>query len=115
MRSVVVVLPASMWAMMPMLRYLSSGWLRAMTSNSNALAGLMRSPAKAGIQIEFRDRLPAVVAEGAVRLGHPVRVLALLDRVAAIARRVHQLARQAAGHRLLRAVARGGDQPADRK
>jgi hypothetical protein len=30
MRSVVVVLPASMCAMMPMLRYFASGWLRAM-------------------------------------------------------------------------------------
>jgi hypothetical protein len=29
MRSVVVVLPASMWAMMPMLRYFSSGVSRA--------------------------------------------------------------------------------------
>jgi hypothetical protein len=29
-RSVVVVLPASMCAMMPMLRYFASGWLRAM-------------------------------------------------------------------------------------
>src|SRR3954471_19239175 len=55
------------------------------------------------------------MAEGAVRLGHAVRVLALLDRVAAIAGGVEQLARQAAGHGLLRAAARRRDQPANRQ
>src|SRR5690606_40023936 len=57
--------------------------------------------------------LPAVMAEGAVRLGHAMRVLALLDRIAAIARSVEQLAGQPRGHRLLAARAGGGDQPAD--
>ena len=37
--------------------------------------------------------LPAVVREGAVGVGHAVRVFALLDRVAAIVGRIHQLAR----------------------
>src|SRR3546814_2611173 len=62
-----------------------------------------------------RGRLPAVVAESAVRFGHAVRVFALLDRIATIVRRVEQFARQARGHRGFAAVTRGGDQPADRE
>src|SRR5688572_14312405 len=50
--------------------------------------------------------LPAVVAEGLVGLGHPVRVLALLDGRAAVVRRVHQLRREALLHRVLAALAR---------
>src|SRR5690606_6775111 len=57
--------------------------------------------------------LPAVVREGAVGVGHAVRVLALLDRVAAVVGGVHQLAREARGHGRLRTPAGGGDQPAD--
>src|SRR4030095_2941471 len=58
-------------------------------------------------------RLPAVVREGAVRFRHAVRVLALLDRIAAVLRRVHQLARQAGRHRFFRAGARRRNEPAD--
>src|SRR5215213_4818787 len=57
--------------------------------------------------------LPAVVAEGAVRFRHAVRVFALLHRIAAVLRSVHQLARQTARHGLLRAGTRRRDQPAD--
>ena len=42
-------------------------------------------------------------------------VFALLDRVAAIVGRVHQLAREARRHRRLGPAARGRDQPADRE
>src|SRR5690606_24996121 len=62
-----------------------------------------------------RRRLPAIVAESAVRFGHAVRVFALLHRVAAVVRRVEQFARQTRGHRGFAAVARRGDQPADRE
>src|SRR3546814_4335424 len=55
------------------------------------------------------------MAEGAVRLGHAVRVFALLDRVAAGVRRIEQLTRQAPRHRVLAARPRGRDQPADRQ
>src|SRR3546814_2960525 len=57
----------------------------------------------------------SVVAEGAVGLGHAVRVFALLHRVAAVVRRVEQFARQPGCHRGFAAIARGGDQPADRQ
>ena len=53
--------------------------------------------------------------EGAVGFRHPVRVFALLDRVAAIVGGIHQLGRQPLHHGLLVAAARGRDDPADRE
>src|SRR3569623_1291397 len=53
--------------------------------------------------------------EGAVGFGHAVRIFALLHRVAAIVRRVAQLARQPRRHRVLGAGTRRRDQPADRQ
>src|SRR5205085_7455659 len=53
----------------------------------------------------MRDRL--------VRLGHAVRVVLLLDGVAAIVGGVEHLAREAVGHRLLAARARSAHNPAD--
>src|SRR5471030_1644464 len=90
MRSVVVVLPASICAAMPMLRYMLSGVTRAILCP-----------------------LPAIMREGAVGIGHLVGVFALLDGAAAIVGGVHQFARQAARHGGLVATARGGDQPAN--
>src|SRR5207237_7824723 len=57
--------------------------------------------------------LPAVVCERFVRFRHLVRVFALLDRVAAVVRRVHDLACELVDHRLLAAAVRVADQPAD--
>src|SRR3954471_21257469 len=93
MRSVVVVLPASICAAMPILRYLSSGVV-------GAIVLIVR-------------QLPAIVREGAVGVGHLVGIFALLDGAAAIVGGVHQFARQAAGHGGFVAGACGGDQPAD--
>src|SRR5262245_41830869 len=98
MRSVVVVLPASMWAMMPMLRVLSSGADRGIAFSRGAQASS-----------------PAVVGEGLVRLRHLVRVLALLHRLAALVGRVDQLVRELVAHALALARARRGDDPAHRE
>src|SRR4051794_1855134 len=57
--------------------------------------------------------LPAVVSEGLVGLRHAVDVVLALVRAALLVRRVEQLVRQALGHRLLAALARELDQPAD--
>src|ERR1700748_813240 len=92
MRSVVVVLPASICAAIPMFRYMLRGVVRA---------------------IGGCPGLPAIVREGAVGVGHLVVVSALLDGRAAIVGGVHQLARQAALHGGLVAAAGGGDQPAN--
>src|SRR3546814_17969818 len=56
--------------------------------------------------------LPAVVREGAVGFGHTVRVLALLHPIAAVVRRVEQLARPPRGPLCLVAVGRGVFYPA---
>ncbi len=56
--------------------------------------------------------LPAVVREGAVGLGHPVGVFALLDGGPTVVRGVEQLGREALDHGRFVALARS-DQPAD--
>src|SRR5919206_4850935 len=103
MRSVVVVLPASMCAMIPMLRVLASwAWLSAIC----LVSSLVRSPrgvsrgwpglpaGRGGWRSQPGWHLPAVVREGLVRLGHLVGVLTALDRgtqtVAGVEQLVHQ-------------------------
>src|ERR1051326_3274344 len=56
---------------------------------------------------------PAVMREGAVRLRHPMGVLALLDGVSPVVRSIQQLGREPVGHGLLVALARRGNDPAD--
>src|SRR6185437_2790470 len=94
MRSVVVVLPASICAMMPMLRTLarSSAAFVAMVALllSRVGKGLLPVPG-----------LPAVVGKGLVGLGHLVGVLASLDGGAQTVGGVQQLVHQPLGHRLL--------------
>src|SRR5215208_1200134 len=112
MRSVVVVLPASICAMIPMLRVFASMVSASVGAGLVAVAiliafliypkhvagGTDRSPTRSG-SIASRDwptvvlqRLEAsVMREGAVRLGHPVRVLAALDRGAGVVKGVKKL------------------------
>src|SRR5436189_56490 len=96
MRSVVVVLPASMWAMIPMFRTRSSAvWV--------ATAKILCFS------------LPAVVREGLVGLRHPIHVVLALERAALLVERVHDLVRQLLAHVLLAPVAGEGHEPADRE
>src|SRR5438270_13192508 len=111
MRSVVVVLPASICAMMPMFRYRSRGVVRAMKATP-------RTPCEAGAlkKIVFGRgllRLPAVVREGLVRIGHAMRILPPLDRGAAVVGGVEQLPRKPLLHRVFRAPARARNEPPD--
>src|SRR5690242_5924080 len=53
------------------------------------------------------------MAEGAVRLGHLVRVLAALDGSAEAVHRVDELGRELLAHRLAAPLARRLDEPAD--
>src|SRR4051794_3062776 len=97
MRSVVVVLPASMCAMMPMLRTLA------------------RAASGAATMIPTSSRwsvLPAVVREGLVGLRHLVGVLAALDRGSQAVAGVEQFVGEALGHGLLTTGARVRNQPA---
>src|SRR3712207_5525326 len=98
MRSVVVVLPASMCAMIPMFRVLAS-WapLLAITSPRAGCpcAGAGGRPGVPPTAGAGGGALPAVVREGLVRLGHLVGVLAALDRGAQTVAGVEQLVHQA--------------------
>src|ERR1700712_1927800 len=106
MRSVVVVLPASICAMIPMLRVLASSALLAIFPSSFRVCGL------AGFWIA---ELPAVVGESLVRFGHLVGVLASLDAGTETVAGVQQLVHQALGHGLLTTGAGVADQPAQRQ
>src|SRR5664279_1683006 len=92
MRSVTVVLPASICAMIPMFR------VRARETSRDTV-------------IEF-PALPLEMAEGLVGLRHLVRVFAPLDRSAQAVHGVHELECQLLAHRLAVALAGRLDQPA---
>src|SRR4051812_30037650 len=100
MRSVVVVLPASICAEIPIFRYRSIGVARATVVTK-------RSFGKG-----WQKRLPAVVSEGLVGLSHTVRVFALADGGTAVLRGIHQLVSKAERHRLFAAVTGSLDHPA---
>src|ERR1044071_6562305 len=95
MRSVVVVLPASMCAMITMLLTRSRparvfSWVAAFIS-------------------------PPVVRERLVCLGHAVHVVLALPRAALLVRRVEDLPGELLVHALLAPLARVGDEVADRQ
>src|SRR3954470_689999 len=114
MRSVVVVLPASMCAMIPMLRVLASWAALAITYSSSfgSACGFRGSPGLPPAAGADERLSPAVVREGLVRLGHLVRVLAPLHGGTEAVARIEQLVHEALGHRLLAAGPAVLDQPA---
>src|SRR6516165_1018155 len=60
-------------------------------------------------------RLPTIMREGFVRIGHPVGVLPPFDSDTAITGGVEEFAREPLLHRILRPAARARNQPADRQ
>src|SRR5918999_4466668 len=100
-RSVTVVLPASMWAMIPMFRVRSSGTDVPARSDRVAVLAVIG--------------LPLEVAEGAVRLRHAVGVLAALDRGADAVAGIEQLGGELVAHALAVALSRRLDEPAHAK
>src|SRR3954462_2907491 len=114
MRSVVVVLPASMCAMIPMLRVLASWAALAITYSSSfgSACGFRGSPGVPPAAGAGERMSPAVVREGLVRLGHLVGVLAPLHGGTEAVARVEQLVHQALGHRLLPARTAVLEEPA---
>src|SRR6267143_1424857 len=103
MRSVVVVLPASMWAMMPIFRVLSSEYCRSTSSSAFFLSTYMRRGGPGCGPPLRRIPLPAVMRERFVGLRHLVRVFPLLHGGAAVVGGVQQLGRELLGHAALRA------------
>src|SRR5690349_5322394 len=128
MRSVVVVLPASMCAMIPMLRTLVRS-VRTSSANVIVSSRSLRKvrggawwarprPHASGMPracvapAAYRSLLPAVVREGLVGLGHLVGVLATLHRGAEAVGRVEDLVHEPLGHGLLTTLTRVADHPA---
>src|SRR6187431_1441847 len=116
MRSVVVVLPASMCAMMPMLRTL----FRSVSTScaTGVPPDVQERKGKGSGCREPKPRhplglLPAVVGERAVRLGHLVRVFTTLDGGTEAVRRVEDLVGETLGHRLLATGLRVAREPAE--
>src|SRR5437588_4621502 len=95
MRSVVVVLPASICAMMPMFRVFSSG-------NASAINLDSPPPAQPGTYVLARPYGPLepVMCEGPIGLCHAVRVLPFLDSCPNAVRRVEEFACQLLRHGL---------------
>src|SRR3954470_3884807 len=108
MRSVVVVLPASMCAMMPILRVSFRGDCRAMVLPLFLFSS-------SALLYAYHRALPAIMGERLVGLGHAVGVFLLLDGGAAVLRGVQELAREAGAHRLLAAPHGAVDDPAHRQ
>src|SRR5260370_41149015 len=108
MRWVVVVLPASICAMIPMLRTLAR-------STAVTVATIPRSRKSRSRKSGKASRSPAVMGERLVRLRHLVGVLAPLHAGAEAVARVEQLVHEPLSHRLFPAVPGVGDDPAQRE
>src|SRR5712692_6127084 len=112
MRSVVVVLPASMWAMMPMLRVRA----RSVAISSYQLSVISIQPA---VFVSRKTLLatgplltvhsPPIMCESLVRFRHAVDVVSLLHRGTLTLRRIAKLIRELLGHRTTVAGPRAGD------
>src|ERR1700679_3627804 len=118
MRSVAVVFPASMCAMIPMFRQRFRGMVRATAVSSLRAPGprlvqLLSQRAVSGPWPLGPRWLPAVMRKGLVGLGHAVHIFLLLHRRAAPVGGIEQLIAQLVDHALFAAVAAVGDQPAD--
>src|SRR6266446_1525784 len=112
MRSVDVVFPASMCAIIPMLRVSSS--LNALpTVPETAFFSPVRVATASLTKTTYP--LPAVVRERLVRFRHAVYVFLLLHGPAARVRRVDQLVRELVHHGLASALPRILQQPANRQ
>src|SRR5271157_3588163 len=117
MRSVVVVLPASMWAAIPMLRVHSSGNGRFGEFCAEILALSVTTVIDGDATADMRTNpaLPAQVGEGAVRLRHLVRVFLLLHHRARVVVGVYDLGGEGVAHGDALPGAGGVDDPADRE
>src|SRR5579872_2554285 len=100
MRSVDVVLPASMCAIIPMLRVSSSLKARPMICCAAPLVSVAIT-----VFQSLPKLLPAIVRERLVGFRHTVNVFLLLDGAAARIGRVNQLIRELVDHRFARALA----------
>src|SRR5208282_129902 len=114
MRSVVVVFPASMWAMMPMFLQRSNGTVLGTTINS-FWGSEISFWLLASSQKRVTSLLPPVMRERLVRFRHAMHVFFFLDGGAFAVRGVEQLVRQLLDHSFFAAAARVAHNPANRQ
>src|SRR3954451_3241586 len=121
MRSVVVVLPASIWAMMPMLRVRARSVAMSFAlcaqppaSSISRAPGARRRPI-ASARRRLPASLPPIMGESLIGLGHTVDVVSLLHGCALALRRIPPLVGELLAERAAVAGARAGDQPAHRQ
>src|SRR5437764_2565866 len=113
MRSVVVVLPASIWAMMPMLRNLLSGACLAINQSVSPCGSSEKlAPGPLTNLRPNRLYLPSVMREGFVRISHAMHIFTLLDRIALARGGIENFTCQLVCHRFLAATARNAHEPA---
>src|SRR5437660_6786722 len=113
MRSVVVVFPASMCAMMPIFLQRSNGTVLATVFLYSSFWALKISTCRdAACRV---SPLPPVMGERLVRFGHTVNVFFLLDRRALAVGGVEQFIRQLVDHSFFATTARIRHDPADRQ
>src|SRR5271155_3969018 len=118
MRSVVVVLPASMWAMIPMFLHRSNGTCldtAFFLSSFRDSCSLTTVPVKIFVSLFFLSSLPPIVRKSFVGLGHAVHVFFLLDSCAAIVGGIEKFVAQLVDHAFFAASTRVDDQPANRQ
>ena len=104
----VVVFPASIWAMMPILRVLSKGTILGIALYREKKEADQPPPF---LRIFFLN-LPSIMSKGAIRLRHTMSVFFFLYCGASIISRVQQFTRQLFFHGLFATIARRLDQPA---
>src|SRR5687767_11532429 len=119
MRSVVVVLPASICAAMPMFRVHSSGNGRSFEFTDEVFALsvtiVILGASTADMSKWALDWLPAEVGESAIGLRHLVGVFLLLNDRTRVVVSVDEFGRQSFLHRDALAIAGGVDDPAQRE
>src|SRR5690349_2641442 len=116
MRSVDVVLPASMCAMIPILRVSSSLYARPMVPAAFLSPGRIATASLTIPPNPFPySFLPAVMREGFVGFRHAVHIFLLLDGPAARIGRVDQFIRQPVHHRFACTLPRILQQPPNRQ
>src|ERR1700732_4548861 len=121
MRSVVVVLPASMWAMMPMFLHRSNGtvldtafFLSSFCDSCfRSSCSFVTEPVKS--QSSIGQKLPAIVRKGLVGFRHAMNVFLFLYGCAAVVASIEQFVAQFVDHALLGASAGVNNEPADRQ
>src|SRR5260370_6355097 len=130
MRSVVVVFPASMCAMMPIFLHRSNGtvldtafFLSSLRDSCSPtmFAGLLKihlnyACGAPGVHARpSKTQLPPIMRKSLIRFRHPVYIFFLLDGRAFTVRSVEQFIAQLVNHSLFRAPAGVSHQPTNRQ